>query len=73
MRHPPKLAPAEAGTRQSDEGIGERVGQGGGSDRMEEAAAAQGLQELLTEEVGSGAHLLLVRAEPQDEQRLAKG
>ena len=58
---------AEAGSKRSDEGMGERVGQGGGSDRMEEAAAAQGLQELLTKEVGSGAHLLLVKSKPQDE------
>ena len=34
---------------------------------MKEAVAAQGLQELLTEEVGSGAHLLQVRSKPQGE------
>jgi hypothetical protein len=58
---------AEAGTRRSDESMGESVGQGAGSYRMEEAAAARGLQEILTEEVGSGAHLLLVRSKPQYE------
>jgi hypothetical protein len=34
---------AEAASRRSDEGMGEIVGQRGGSDRMEEAVAAQGL------------------------------
>jgi hypothetical protein len=57
----------DAGYTREGKRVWVRVGQGGGSDRMEEAAAAQGLQELLTKEVGSGAHLLLVRSIPQDE------
>jgi hypothetical protein len=49
--------PSEDSSGRSDEDMGEGVGQRGRGRRLEEAAA-KGLQGLLAEEVGSGAHLV---------------
>jgi hypothetical protein len=58
-----RTSPAEAATRGADEDMGEGgVGQRGrSSDRLEEATASEGLRGLLTEEMGGGAHLLVLR------------
>src|SRR5215217_5354333 len=53
---------AQARTRGCCQGLGTAMGQGGQEDRLAEADAASA--------VGGGAHLLLVRAEQEDEQGL---
>jgi hypothetical protein len=63
---------AEAGPGESDEEVGEGVGQRRSGHRPEEAAACRGSQAVPAEEVGGGAHLFLVGPEQEDEQGLRK-
>src|SRR5215204_5631924 len=60
---------AQARTRGCREGLGTGMGQGGQEDRLAEADAAAGVRGSASA-VGGGAHLLLVRAEQEDEQGL---
>src|SRR5215217_286319 len=60
---------AQARTRGCCQGLGTAMGQGGQEDRLAEADAAAGVRGSASA-VGGGAHLLLVRAEQEDEQGL---
>src|SRR5215211_2265273 len=60
---------AQARTRGGGEGLGTGMGQGGQEDRLAVADAAAGVRGFASA-VGGGAHLLLVRAEQEDEQGL---
>src|SRR5215218_2465173 len=60
---------AQARTRGGGEGLGTGMGQGGQEDRLAEADAAAGVRGSALA-VGGRAHLLLVRAEQEDEQGL---
>src|SRR5215216_4549721 len=60
---------AQARTRGGGEGLGTGMGQGGQEDRLAEADAAAGVRGSASA-VGGRAHLLLVRAEQEDEQGL---
>src|SRR5215210_3604962 len=57
---------AQARTRGGGEGLGTGMGQGGQEDRLAEADAAAGVRGFASA-VGGGAHLLLVRAEQEDD------
>ena len=65
-----RAPPAQAGSGGGDEGMGKGVGQRGSGHRLGEVHAGERPQALLAEEMDSGADLLLVGTEQEDEQRL---
>jgi transposase len=69
VRHPPKPAPEEVMMRWMDE-VDEGVCQRGRGTRPEEALATGGPQAVFAEEVGGGAHVLVVGPEQEAERRL---
>ncbi len=64
-----RAAPTEDSSGRSDEGVGQRVGQGGSEDRLAAATTTERLQGF-AEAMGGGTHLFVVGPESQVEQGL---